>query len=266
MLHQIKAPVTQNAPLTGDYWLLEVHSPEIAGRLEPGQFVNIRLENSLAPYTRRPFSVYRVTHNRTRLQVAYKILGEGTRLMSRTMPPGGVCDIIGPLGHGFTLPANARRIAVIGRGIGIAALPTLVDEAVSKGIEVYGFLSARDAANLVAAEIFAEHGCRVFSHTDESAPGTLVTAQLEALVGDVAFDAFYVCGSNRLIRAAYTMAQRLGIMAEAAMEQLMACGFGDCHGCVIEVNLDPDGKDKGYREVCHYGPVFQAWEVIDAHA
>lgn len=263
---QIKAPVTYNRPLTGDYWLLEVEAPAMARRLQPGQFVNIRLAEGLAPYTRRPFSVYRVTRNRTRLQVAYKVLGQGTRLMSTTMPEGGVCDVIGPLGHGFTLPANARRIAVIGRGIGIAALPTLVEEAIAKGIEVYGFLSARDPANLVAADIFAEHGCPIFTHTDTGAPGALVTDQLEPLLAELSFDAFYVCGSHRLIWAAHGMARRLGITAEVAMEQLMACGFGDCHGCVIEVNLDPRGEAKAYREVCHYGPVFQAWEIVHAHA
>lgn len=266
MVEQIKGRVTLNGPLTGDYWLLEIEAPAIARRLQPGQFVNIRVDGSLAPYLRRPFSVYRVDRDRTRLQVAYKVLGEGTRLMTATMPAGGICDLIGPLGKGFSLPANARRIAVIGRGIGIAALPTLVDQAVSRGIEVYGFLSARDPANLVASDIFAELRCPLFTHTDETGPGRMVTGQLEPLLDRLAFDALYVCGSNRLIRAADAMARKWGIAAEAAMEQHMACGFGDCHGCVIPVNLDPEGRRKGYKEVCHYGPVFNAWEVVDACA
>ena len=266
MLQQISARVTANGPLTGDYWLIEVEAPSIAQNLQPGQFVNIRIADSLAPYLRRPFSVYRLSPDRTRLQVAYKTLGEGTRLMTTTMPVGGFCDLIGPLGKGFSLPPAAKRIAVIGRGIGIAALPTLVDHAVSKGIEVYGFLSARDAANLVALDIFGQHGCPVFTHTDQEAPGAKVSEQLAPLLGDVTFDAFYVCGSNRLIRAVDRMAATLGIRAEAAMDQLMACGFGDCHGCVIQVNLDREGKKKTYREVCHHGPVFDTWEVVDVRA
>jgi dihydroorotate dehydrogenase electron transfer subunit len=264
MLQQISAPVRFNAPLTGDYWLIEVEAPSIAAQLQPGQFVSIRIAGSLAPYLRRPFSVYRVSRDRTRLQVAYKTVGEGTRLMTSTMPVGGACDLIGPLGKGFSLPANAKRIAVIGRGIGIAALPTLVDQAVAEGTEVYGFLSARDPANLVALDIFAELGCPVFTHTDREAPGAKASDQLAPLLDRMSFDAFYVCGSNRLIRAVDAMAAALGIRAEAVMEQHMACGFGDCHGCVIQVNLDRTGKNKAYREVCHHGPVFDAWEVIDA--
>jgi dihydroorotate dehydrogenase electron transfer subunit len=260
-LQQLNAAVIANAPLTGDYWLIDIEAPAIARELRPGQFVNIRIAGSLAPFLRRPFSVYRVSQDRSRLQVAYKVLGEGTRLMTTTMPTGGRCDVIGPLGHGFSLPPAAKRIAVIGRGIGIAALPTLVDEAVARGVEVYAFLSARNAPNIVALDIFAEHGCPTKIHTDD-APSAVVTDHLAAMVDRLDFDAFYVCGSNRLARATHVLATRLGIASEIAMEQHMACGFGDCHGCVIEVNADRSGAEKAFREVCHHGPVFETWEVV----
>lgn len=264
MFHQVTAPVVFNEHLTGEYWLMEVKAPEIASRLTPGQFVNIRIEGSLSPFLRRPFSVFRISPDRQRLQVAYKIIGDGTRLMSSTMPKGGVCDLIGPLGHGFLLPKGAKRIAVVGRGIGIAALPTLVDEARANKVEVHAFLSARNAANLVGLDIFAEGGNKVIAHTDEERGVPLVTDHLLPLVSKIEFDAFYVCGSNRLIRAVNALALSLGKPAQAAMEQHMACGFGDCHGCIIEVNLDREGSEKAYREVCHHGPVFDTWEV--AHA
>ncbi|MCW5702865.1 MAG: hypothetical protein KIT82_09805, partial [Bradyrhizobium sp.] len=90
MLQQVNAPVVWNRPLTGDYWLIEVEAPTIAGPLAPGQFVNIRIPG-LTPYLRRPFSVYRVSPDRRRLQVAYKVIGDGTRLMTSALPEGGVC-------------------------------------------------------------------------------------------------------------------------------------------------------------------------------
>jgi dihydroorotate dehydrogenase electron transfer subunit len=265
-VQQVLAPVASNKPLTGDYWLLEVEAPTLARDLAPGQFVNIRIEGSLSPFLRRPFSVYRVSKDRRRLQVAYKLFGEGTRLMMTTMPQGGRCDLIGPLGRGFTPPPDAKRIAVIGRGIGIAALPTLVDEAVSRGIEVYGFLSARTRPNLVAVDIFEQLGCPVHTHTDEDPDVRMVTDHLSRLMEELEFDAIYVCGSNRLARAAHRLACDSAIPSEIAMEQHMACGFGDCHGCVIQVNSDPDGTEKVWREVCHYGPVFKTWEVVNASA
>jgi len=265
-MHQLTAPVVFNRPLTGDYWLIEVEAPEIARALAPGQFVNIRVGERVIPFTRRPFSVYRVSSDRRRLQVAYKLIGEGTRLMQQTMPDGGTCDLIGPLGVGFTLPRGARRIAVIGRGIGIAALPTLVDAAVANDIEVVGFLSARTRPNLVAVDVFEQPGCRAVLHTDEERAVAAVTDHLVAVADSMAFDALYVCGSNRLTRAAHALAARLVIPAEVAMEQHMACGFGDCHGCVIRVNLEQNGGEQAWREVCHYGPVFKTWEIVNASA
>jgi dihydroorotate dehydrogenase electron transfer subunit len=106
----------------------------------------------------------------------------------------------------------------------------------------------------------------VETHTDGDTGVAMVTDHLRGLAEQIDFDAFYVCGSNRLARATHALAGRLGIMSEIAMEQHMACGFGDCHGCVIDVYLDPAGKERGYREVCHYGPVFNTWEVVHAGA
>lgn len=264
MFQQVCAPVSVNRPLTGDYWLIELDAPAIAQALAPGQFVNIRIPG-LSPFLRRPFSVYRLAADRTRLQVAYKVLGEGTRLMTK-LPEGGQCDVIGPLGRGFTLPDKAKRIATIGRGIGIAALPTLVDEAAARDIDVTAFLSARTLPNLVAIDIFHEHGFSVETHVDGDPNVDLVTEHLVRAMEKTAFDAIYVCGSNRLARVAHRLAENAGIPSEIAMEQHMACGFGDCHGCVIEVNTTRDCTEKAWREVCHYGPVFQTWEVIDARA
>lgn len=263
-MHQLFAPVVFNHHVTGDYWLLEVEAPQIAGPLVPGQFVNIRIGTGLTPFLRRPFSVYRVSRDRRRLQVAYKVLGEGTQLMSKMLHTGGECDLIGPLGHGFTLPPKAERIAVVGRGIGIAALPTLVDLATENGIEVHGFLSARSRPNLVATDVFEEHGFPVHTHVDGEGTFKLVTDHLSAAMETLHFDAVYVCGSNRLARAVHRLAEARGIPSEIAMEQHMACGFGDCHGCVIAVNTDRSCRETVWREVCHYGPVFQTWEVVNA--
>jgi dihydroorotate dehydrogenase electron transfer subunit len=265
LLQQVNALVTINRPLTGDYWLIELEAPSIAGLLSPGQFVNIRIPG-LVPFLRRPFSVYRVNKERRRLQVAYKMLGEGTRLMTTALSEGGFCDVIGPLGKGFSLPEQAKRIAVIGRGIGIAALPTLVDLAATRNIDVHGFLSARTPPNLIGADIFADHGFPVETHVDGDRNVELVTDLLQAQISRTSFDAIYVCGSNRLTRAAHRLAQQAGILSEVAMEQHMACGFGDCHGCVIAVNTDRESTEKAWREVCHHGPVFQTWEIINASA
>jgi dihydroorotate dehydrogenase electron transfer subunit len=264
-VRQVFGEVVSNQPLTGEYWLLEIDAPVVAKDLRAGQFINIRMGDGFSPYLRRPFSVYRLGRDRASLQIAYKIVGIGTELMTTSFPAGSPADILGPLGRGFALPDAARRIALVGRGIGNAALPILAEEAGEKGIEVYSFLSARNTPNLAGVEVFEELSHRVFIHTDDQGDVDMVTDHLEALLPDTPFDAIYVCGSKRLTREAHAMATRLGIPAQVALEQYMACGFGDCHGCVVEVNLDRDASVQAYHEVCTYGPVFDTWEVIGAH-
>ena len=263
-MHQILAPILKNRPLTGDYWLLELEAREMASTLVPGQFVNIRVDRSWTPFLRRPFSVYRVDRARGAVQVAYKVLGAGTEMMTR-MIEGSRCDVIGPLGNAFSIPKHAKRIALVGRGIGIAALPMLADTAAARGIDVRAYLSARTTENLVAIDVFREHGFDVVTHVDGDGLVGQVTDYLERDLESLEFDAIYVCGSNRLLAAADEFSRKIDVPSEAAMEQHMACGFGDCHGCVIEVKSDRENAETCWREVCHHGPVFQTWEVVRAH-
>ncbi len=145
-------------------------------------------------------------------------------------------------------------------------LPVVLVVGLRLGCINHALLSARTTPNLVGLDIFSERGCTVITHTDDEPSVAQVTDHLIGLDERHPFDAFYVCGSNRLARAVHALAERRGVPAEIAMEQHMACGFGDCHGCVIDVNLDREGNETAFREVCHYGPVFDTWEVVHARA
>src|SRR5262249_61486895 len=159
---------------------------------------------------------------------------------------GRAWDPVGPFARGFRLPERAKRIAVVGRGIGIAALPSLVDEAAARGIDVHGFLSARTRPNLVALDIFASYGFPVSTHTDDASSG-LVTDHLVALAEKRDFDAFYVCGSNRLARAVHPLAARTGAPAEIAVGQHMARGFRARPRRAVRGNPDARGPPEAVR-------------------
>ena len=77
------------------------------------------------------------------------------------------------------------------------------------------------------------------------------------LSGDA--DAFFTCGSNRLMQLMKRLGRQHGIPGQVAMEQVMACGLGPCYVCVrtFEVN----GR-KELRRVCIEGPVFDLQEAI----
>jgi len=82
---------------------------------------------------------------------------------------------------------------------------------------------------------------------------------LEDLIAEGKADAFFTCGSNRLVQLMKLLGKKHGIPGQVAMEQIMACGLGPCYVCVktFEVN----GK-KELRRVCIDGPVFDLQEAV----
>ena len=83
--------------------------------------------------------------------------------------------------------------------------------------------------------------------------------QAEVKVAEHRADAFFTCGSNRLLMLMKRIGKQRGVPGQVAMEQVMACGLGPCYVCVrtFEVN----GK-KELRRVCIEGPVFDMQEAV----
>jgi dihydroorotate dehydrogenase electron transfer subunit len=72
-------------------------------------------------------------------------------------------------------------------------------------------------------------------------------------------DAFFTCGSNRLMLAMKKLGRKYGIPGQVAMEQIMACGLGPCYVCVKTFEVD---GHKELRRVCIEGPVFDLQECV----
>src|SRR5438046_5003714 len=64
----------------------------------------------------------------------------------------------GPLGVGFSIPAAAKHIVVLGRGVGLATLAPISQLAGERGIGVTAILSARSAEFVMGGDLFAKVG------------------------------------------------------------------------------------------------------------
>jgi dihydroorotate dehydrogenase electron transfer subunit len=156
----------------------------------------------------------------------FEAVGPGTRALA-ALEPGDELRLFGPLGNGFRL--DVERPLLVGGGIGIAPLPYL-SGALGGPPAVLGFRSDRhaEAAALVPnAEVVVEP--------------TLVTDVLPAGHDVLA------CGPEPMLEALAEIAPS----AQLAYEAPMACGYGACYGCVVEV----DGR---YARLCLEGPVLAA--------
>src|SRR3989442_15338342 len=103
------APVIRHDALGREHFLLTLECPAIAREARAGQFVMLQTRQGFDPLLRRPMSICRVLPGRRgRIQILYKIVGEGTRYLSQ-QPVGALVPILGPLGNGFQLPAGGTK-------------------------------------------------------------------------------------------------------------------------------------------------------------
>lgn len=255
--------VLANDRVNGEYRLLVLRAPaELLQRCHAGQFFHLLCPalGGETPYLRRPMSIYGFWPQKGELHFLYKVAGEGTRALSQ-LAAGDTLNVLGPLGRGFTIEDGWDHLVLVARGVGLATLAPLALEARRLGRKLTAICSARSPDVLMSVDYFSALGARVVTVTD--ADGTSLPANIrriiERMIADEGVDAFYTCGSNRLLKLLQEIGARHDIPGEVALEQQMACGLGMCHCCVR-----PFRKDGGQinLRVCREGPVFDMREAM----
>ena len=210
--------------LVGPYTLLRVKRGGLDPGI-PGQFFMLEAPGRLLP---RPMSVCLVTAG----ELAFLIdpIGPGTRALCGLRARDEL-HVLGPLGNGYDL--DVERPLLVGGGIGVAPLPYL-SETLGHPPAVLGFRSDwhAEAAALVP-------------NADVAVEPKLVTDLLPTGESDV-----LACGPEPMLQAVAHLAPT----AQLAWEAPMACGYGACYGCAVEI----DGE---IRRLCVEGPVLAAAAV-----
>ena len=115
--------VTSNLPMGEDCNLLTL-TPSDGSQLNdirPGQFVQVEIPDSKTTFLRRPISVNFVDYDANQLWLLVRKAGAGTQHLAQAEVSSRL-NVILPLGNGFTMPKEQKRILLIGGGVGIAPL------------------------------------------------------------------------------------------------------------------------------------------------
>jgi len=255
--------VLRNVHVAGEYWHMELAVPEGLAGAAPGQFYQMLCEPRATagpvPFLRRPMSIYRFDRGQRRLEFLYKVTGIGTAALAQQRS-GDAVGLVGPLGIGFRLERSWRHVLIVARGVGLATLAPLAEAARENGIRSTVILSARSPDLILSRERFLANGATVSVVVDTDR--TSEVANVERMIRDIhaadPFDAFFTCGSNRLLKLLKSLGEDLRVPGQVAIEQQMACGLGMCFCCIRPIVR---GGDVEYLRVCHDGPVFTLEEV-----
>lgn len=257
---QIKAKIISNKKLKSNYWHLEFESGIIAKNAGPGQFVEIKVSDGVAPLLRRPISIHSVSGAKVKL--IYEVIGKGTQILSGRNS-GDFLDVIGPLGNGFeysriTKKSDKRKTILVAGGIGVAPLVFLAEKL--KSISSLVLLGSRKKDQVICSQEFKALGYKVIIATDDGSIG--FKGKVTELLREVLSESqqaskpenIYACGPQLMLKAVAQISCENNIASQLSLERHMACGFGACLGCVVATK-------SGYKRVCKEGPVFSGEEL-----
>ena len=227
--------------------LLRLRAEQPLPEIQPGQFVQVRIEGSPSTYLRRPISIHDVDFQRNEIMLLVQQVGEGTRHLART-EENTIINMVLPLGNGFTLPGRGERCLLVGGGIGIAPLYYFAKVLNEKGIRPTLLLGGKTESDLLRLADYQRLGeCLVT--TEDGSLGEKGFVTMHSLWQKQSFDKIYVCGPKPMMKAVAKLASEKNVWCEVSLENLMACGLGACL-CCVEDTVD------GHVCVCKEGPVF----------
>ena len=202
----------------GAYTLLRLDR----GGLEPGvpgQFFMLEAPGRLLP---RALSLCLAPAGE--LAFLLEAVGPGTAALA-ALEAGDAIHVFGPLGNGYRL--DVERPLLVGGGIGMAPLPYLAEQ-LPGAPAVLGFRSAHHA----------EAAAALLPHAEVVVEPAFVTELIDTTRDVLA------CGPEPMLHAVAALCPD----AQLAWEAPMACGYGACYGCVVEI----DGE---LKRLCVEGPV-----------
>jgi len=257
-----RVEILSNEGVAPSIYHMALMAPQIASRVQPGQFIHLEIPRFEGHVLRRPFSVYQWDDERKTLEILYQAVGSGSGRLACARW-GDVTRAIGPIGHGWSPQTGVRRAVLVCGGMGVAPLTMLAEQLVSSGAQVDCLLGATTAERLVGIQALEEIGAAVHICTDDGSAGH--AGFCTELIGDYAPNADYmaVCGPGPMEAAAASAVETArpgwaddpAFRFEVSMERRMACGVGACLSCVVDTV-------EGKRRACVDGPVFEASEVV----
>lgn len=264
-MYQEIVQVLWNKTIGPGYYRIGMTCDEKYASAQPGQFVMLGLPERLDPLLRRPFSIHRNIQEKGRLrgiELLYKVVGVTTKKMA-TLDKGDELHLFGPLGRGFSVPDECRRVFIVAGGIGVAPMLFLVESLRRKSanlLESMVFLGGGSKEDLLCRDDFLSLGVNVHLTTDDGSEGDqcLVTLPFESMISrETRPDVIYACGPMAMIQCVIDIALAHAIPCQVSIETMMACGMGACLGCAVE----GAAVSNRYLHACVDGPVFDANEL-----
>ncbi|NVM18936.1 MAG: dihydroorotate dehydrogenase electron transfer subunit [Candidatus Lokiarchaeota archaeon] len=221
-----------------------IRNSRIAESYKPGMFVILWLPD----IDFLPMSISSI--NDDLIEITVQKIGEGTSKLFELIE-GDSIGIRGPFGSSFDYE-DLKNILVVGGGMGIAALTTLIEVLKQNKANLQVTIGAKDKESLIFAERLLGLIPNTMCTTENGSIGKkcVVTDPVEDLINKEKFDMIFTCGPEVMMKKVLELADSKNIEIQASLERKMKCGLGLCGSCCIGENNN--------ITVCKDGPVFNS--------
>ena len=254
-MHLLFATVTANNEILPGVHLLEMYAPKLAQSAQPGQYCMLRCCDSLAsdPLLRRAFFVHEIEVEQGICRLLVYRRGRGSDWLARQQV-GASLDLLGPLGHGWTLRPAVRNLLLLAEAPVLASVHSLARLALEQEVAVtlLSYMGPGEAS-YPAALLPPEIEYQVLQR--EESPDILAE-QMEAYL--LWADEVCCSVSHETLQLLVPLSSkwRERHFAQVALWPPLICASGACLSCQIETR-------HGSRLICRAGPVFSFNDLVE---
>ena len=233
--------------------LYVVDAPQVARKARAGQFVIVRVREE---GERIPLTIADYDRDAGTVSIVVQRIGATTMLMDTMQEGENLASLTGPLGRPTEVEAYGT-VAVVGGGLGIAAIFPICRALREGGNHVIGIIGARSGDLLFWEDEMRAVTDELIVCTDDGsyARKALVTVPLkELLESGRKVDCVWGIGPAIMMKFVALTTQPFGVRTIASLNSIMVDGTGMCGACRVSVG----GRT---RFACVDGPEFDAHQV-----
>ncbi len=246
--------IVQKRVLNPSVILMEIDAPYIAKKALPGQFIIFRVDEK---GERVPLTIADYDREKGTITIIFQVVGYSTEKLAALSEGDGISDVVGPLGLPTHLAEGAKRVCVIGGGVGSAIAYPQAKSLHAAGLQVDVIAGFRTKEIVILEEEFRANCSELILCTDDGSygkQGFVTQALQERIDNGVKYDVVIAIGPVPMMKFVCELTKKYEIPTIVSLNPIMVDGTGMCGGCRVTV----DGK---IRYACVEGPDFDGHKV-----
>jgi len=234
--------------------LMEFNAPYIAAKVKAGQFIIFRVDEQ---GERVPLTVADSNPEKGTITLIFQVVGRSTMKLNALNEGDSILDLVGPLGIPTEIPENAKKICVVGGGVGCAIAYPQAKSLHKAGLQVDVIAGFRSKDIVILEDEFKQCCDELILCTDDGSygqKGFVTNALQERIDNGIQYDAVIAIGPVPMMKFVCKVTEKYNIPTIVSLNPIMVDGTGMCGGCRVTV----DGK---IRYACVEGPDFDGHKV-----